>query len=129
MELYRITHHYDRGDQSVGVLSDIDPTPMAVYCQFMAEDWVDDCISLSNEVVAIALTRFYGCRLATKTVGGKELDMYFARESSCGEIYKDMMESGLFEREGLKEFIVQNHDQGVALIDAEKKLLVEQLTQ
>lgn len=80
----------------------------------MAEHWVDDGVSLSNEVIVEALVRFYGCRKASEVASCREIDMYFARERACGPVYSNMMENKSYERDGLNEFILANHGSGLS---------------
>ena len=47
-KVYKITHAYDIGDQSIYIKSKSDPTLAAIYCQFAAEGWFDEYVSLST---------------------------------------------------------------------------------
>lgn len=109
MKLFKIFHHYDLGDQPAFVCSDKDPTEEALYCQFMAEEWIDEGVSLPNNVIANALIKFYGCKQAPKTPAKSsvEIDMYFAREEACGVTYNKLMNLPIYERVGLKEFLIR----------------------
>lgn len=109
MNQFQIFHYYDLGDQPAFVCSDKDPTEEALYCQFMAEEWIDEGVSLPNDVIANALIEFYGCKQIPKdsTKYSVEIDMYFAREEACGDTYNKLMNSSIYERVGLKEFLVR----------------------
>lgn len=109
MELFQIRHHYDFADKPAFVYSSKDPTEEALYCQFMAEEWIDMGVSLPNNVIANALIEFYGCKQVPKgpTKYSVEIDMYFAREEACGDTYSKLMTSPTYERVGLEEFLIR----------------------
>ncbi|CAD0264264.1 hypothetical protein DENIT_20153 [Pseudomonas veronii] len=102
---YRIFHNYDQGDQSVYLSSLIDPTRAAVYCQFLAEDQLGESASVSNSGIAQALVEFYGCIPVDKTEDAIELDLYFARETLCGQGYEQLMADPYLQRSGIIDLI------------------------
>lgn len=102
-DIYRIYHNYDRGDQSIYVASATDLTRAAVYCQFQAEE-ESESASVTNEGIALALVRFYGCTLAEKTDTAIELDMFFAREQLCVD-YDAVMADQTLHRAGLLDML------------------------
>lgn len=101
---YRIFHNYDRGDQSVYLASSNDPTRAAVYCQFLAEDQLDESVSVLNSGIAKALVQFYGCTPAEKTDSAIDIDLYFAREGLCGD-YENLMADKSLQRDGIIDLI------------------------
>ena len=66
---------------------------LAVYLQFKAENSIDICISLSDEIVVRFLTLFGAQVLDVKPDYGSlsctHIDMYQARESRCGYWYNE----------------------------------------
>ncbi|HGY2296362.1 TPA: hypothetical protein ACNV18_000076 [Pseudomonas putida] len=101
---YRIFHNYDRGDQSEYLASSIDPTRAAIYCQFLAEDQLDESASVRNSGIAKALVQFYGCTPVEKTLSAIDIDLYFAREGLCGD-YEQLMADQSLKREGIIDVI------------------------
>lgn len=101
---YRIFHNYDRGDQSEYLTSSTDPTRAAIYCQFLAEDQLDESASVRNSGIAKALVQFYGCTQVEKTLSAIDIDLYFARESLSGD-YEQLMADQSLQREGIIELI------------------------
>lgn len=101
---YRIFHNYDRGDQSVYLVSSNDPTRAAIYCQFLAEDQLDESVSVLNSGIAKALVQFYGCTPVEKTDSAIDIDLYFAREALCGD-YEQLMADKSLQREGIIDLI------------------------
>ncbi|MGV6474598.1 hypothetical protein [Azotobacter vinelandii] len=103
-QTYRIFHNYDRGDQSVYLESETDPTRAAVYCQFLAEDQIGDSASVLNAGIAKALVQFYGCTPVEKTDSAIDLDLYYAREGLCGD-YEQLMADESLQRDGIIDLI------------------------
>ena len=103
-QTYRIFHNYDRGDQSVYLASETDPTRAAIYCQFLAEEQLGDSASVLNPGIAKALIQLYGCTPVEKTEAAIDLDLYYAREALCGE-YEQLMADQFLHREGIIELI------------------------
>lgn len=101
---YRIFHNYDRGEQSVYLVSSTDPTRAAIYCQFLAEDQLDESASVQNSGIAKALVKFYGCTPVDKTDSAIDIDLYFAREGLCGD-YEQLMADQSLQREGIIDLI------------------------
>lgn len=101
---YRIFHNYDRGDQSVYLASPNDPTRAAIYCQFLAEDQLDESVSVLNIGIAKALVQFYDCTPVEKTDSAIDIDLYFAREGLCGD-YEQLMADKSLQREGIIDLI------------------------
>jgi|GEM_PF-3440494 len=125
MNLYKLIHHYDIGDQSAYLRCHNDPTNLALYCQFMAEKWFYEGVSLSNKVIAKALIQYYGCTPAAADSKDKpiEIDMHFARETYPPDSYKALMTSNNYIREGLKEFLLAEGNNEI--MEAAKKKAIQ----
>lgn len=125
MNLYKIVHCYDIGDQSAYLRCHNDPTNLALYCQFMAEEWFDEGVSLSNKLIAKALIQHYGCTPATADSKDEliEIDMHFARESYPPDSYKALITSSDYVREGLKEFLLAEGNNEI--MEAAKKKAIQ----
>src|ERR1035437_2276990 len=84
---FRISHHYDIGDQTVYVErkdGNVDAKRAAVFCLFMTEEWFGPHFMLSNLGIAACLCAFYGFRHTARTSIATDLDLYFDRERMCG---------------------------------------------
>lgn len=82
---YLIHHNYDVGDRGIYVEASFNPVNAAVYLQFKAEELFGDCVSLSNIAIANALIILYDVHCGARTDEAISIDMYFERESRCGE--------------------------------------------
>lgn len=103
-KIYKIHHSCDIGNQAIYISSKTDPTRVAVYCQFMAEDWFGEEYALSNLAIANALVSLYGCLQAAETREAQPIDMYADREALCGVATEIQQDSSL-HRDGLRLFL------------------------
>lgn len=98
-QIFKITHAYDVGDRSVYLSFDekqIDETvtELAVYIQFKAENTIEDGVSLDNATIGRWLGLFGAKQLEAKPdCETATIDMYSARERSCGDWYLTNYES------------------------------------
>jgi hypothetical protein len=110
---FRITHHYDIGNQDVYVkrkTGSIDGKRAALYCQFMAEEWFGNGVIVSNLGIAAMLVTFYGFFHAAKTDTCTDIDMYYDRERACGPNINELLNDPELARPGLKEAIEPHLD-------------------
>lgn len=108
-QVYRITHHYQIGNQDVFVESEKDPTDAAIYCQFIAET-ENVSNTISNLGIASALVHFYGCRHAAYSNSTKTIDMYKDRSTRCGEWWLENEVNSPLKRDGLFEYLKPHID-------------------
>lgn len=108
LKTYRITHHYDVGDQSVLVNSYVDPTDFAVFIQFKLEEFFDNSISPPNEVIANALCEFFDCVHSVGDIHDEVIDMYSAREDRCGTWYSKNYPAIEVNESKLKDYLSSN---------------------
>ena len=102
---YRITHHYDIGNQDVYVehpTGDVDGLRVALYCWFKASEWFGDAALVSNLGIASLMVAFYGFQHCAKSLG-TTIDLYADTERCTGEEFKALMQDGTLYREGLRE--------------------------
>lgn len=105
--VYKIHHQYDIGNLAIFVSSRQNPTVAAVYCQFMAEEWFDEGVTLSNLAIANALVSLYDCYHAAECSDAIDVDMHTERESACGDGYAELKNSG-YERDMLKTLLAMH---------------------
>ena len=99
---YRITHHYDIGDQDVYVehpTGEVDGKRVALYCWFKAAEWFGDSALVSNLGIASLMVAFYGFRHCAVTIS-TTVDLYSDAESFKG--YKELMAEETLSHEGLR---------------------------
>lgn len=110
--VYRITHHYDIGNQDVyltrrktedGVGNEIDARRAALYCWCVAEAAYGH-ILVSNLGIAAALCRFYGFTHHWATYGAQVVDLYGDLEG-LGPAYAPLMADPALAREGLAQWL------------------------
>lgn len=111
LEVYRISHYYQIGDQDVFVESETDPTEAAVFCQFTVETADHDDRCVSNLGIAAALVNFYGCSHCAASDDAIKIDMYSERERLCGKWYRNEFDKSYFQREGLYEYLMPHVDE------------------
>lgn len=110
---FRITHHYDIGNQDVYVqrrTGSIDGKRAALYCQFMAEEWFEPGVIVSNLGIAAMLVSFYGFFHTAQTSICTDIDMYYDRERACGPNIGTLLNDPVLVRVGLKEAIEPHLD-------------------
>jgi len=105
---FRLSHHYDIGDQSIYIerkTGAVDAKRAAVYCVFMSEEWYGRERLISNLGIAACLCAFYGFRHAAVTPLSTRIDLYYDKERMCGPGYVEMMKDKSLNRDGLREFM------------------------
>lgn len=110
---FKISHHYDIGNQDVYVKrarGSIDGRRAAIYCQFMAEEWFGADTIISNLGIAAMLVTFYGFHHTGMTHVCSNIDMYHDREKACGPNVDLLLNDKELWREGLKEAIKPHID-------------------
>ena len=105
--IYRITHHYQLGNQDVFVRSSEDPTDAAIYCQFVAETLPVEKPEniVSNLGIAAALVQFYGCFHSAASHDAVTIDMHVDREARCGDWWIKHEHDSPLARDGLAEYL------------------------
>ncbi|CAG9183749.1 hypothetical protein [Cupriavidus pampae] len=110
--VYRITHHYDIGNQDVYVTrrknegsagDEVDARRAALYCWCVAEAAFGR-ILVSNLGIAAALCRFYGFTHHWATYGAQVVDLYGDLEG-LGPAYAPLMADPALAREGLAQWL------------------------
>ena len=86
---YLLEHAYDIGDRGVYVESIFNPSDVAVYLQFKAEELFNDGVSLSNLAVVNALVSLYGCFCGARSDKATVIDLYRERKLRCGKWFSD----------------------------------------
>lgn len=112
---FRITHHYDIGNQDVYIErreGSVDAKRAALYCQFMCEEWFGEQAILSNLGIASMLITFYGFRHAASVPSESctTIDMHSDREAACGGLYHELMDDASLQRERLREYMAPHID-------------------
>lgn len=105
---YRIRHEYDSGDQSILVNSEVDPTDFAVFIKFKLEEFIDNSVCPSNEVIANALCEFFECVHSSGDIHDAVIEMYSARSERCGIWYSNNYPMIQVDEEALKRFLLSN---------------------
>lgn len=109
MNIYRIRHYYDVGNQDIYVVrrsGDVDAKRAALYCQFKSEEWFAEDAGLMTLGVAALLTMFYGYRQAPVPDHDDfiDIDMYREREAAVqGSLYRELMADESLHRDGLRD--------------------------
>ena len=66
---------------------------MCAVVQFIAEDYIDDCCTVSPELMGIILEEFNLLTVLERdSKFSVEVDLYSARDSRCGEWYRKELE-------------------------------------
>lgn len=100
---FRITHHYDIGNQDVFVEraeGDVNGLRAALFCWFKACEWFGDSAMVSNLGIASLLVTFYGFRHCAVSQTCTTVDLYADAERV--ENYDALMSDPSLDREGLR---------------------------
>lgn len=103
-KVFRITHHYDIGNQDVYVehpTGAVDGRRVALYLWFKAWDWFGSAVLISNLGIAAVMVAFYGFRHCATHPCSTTVDLYFDAEGFRG--YDELMSDPSLHREGLRE--------------------------
>ncbi|HDR9758738.1 hypothetical protein KDX16_32120 [Burkholderia vietnamiensis] len=103
-KIYRITHHYDIGNQDVYVehpTGDVDGKQVALYLWFKAWDWFGSSVLISNLGIASVMVAFYGFRHCAAHPFSTTVDLYSDAEGLPG--YDALMSDASLHREGLRD--------------------------
>lgn len=118
-KIYRITHHYDIGDQDVHVehpTGEVDGKRVALYCWFKACEWFGMSVVVSNLGIATAMVSLYGFRHCAVHPFSTAVDLYHDVEGFKG--YDELMADASLHRDGLRELLAPHVDgQDAAFIE------------
>lgn len=110
-EVYRITHHYDIGNQDVYVrhpTGEVDGKRVALYCWFKACEWFGMSIVVSNLGIASAMVALYGFRHCATHPFATAVDLYHDAEGY--REYESLMNDPALHRDGLREALAPHVD-------------------
>ncbi|MEZ7523842.1 hypothetical protein [Burkholderia vietnamiensis] len=110
-KVYRVTHHYDIGDQDVYVehpTGDVDGKRVALYLWFKACDWFGYSVLVSNLGIASVMVAFYGFRHCAIHPFSTTVDLYSDAEGFRG--YEELMSDTSLHRDGLREALAPHVD-------------------
>lgn len=112
--IVKIFHEYDIGDLSAFIKGSQNPTDLAVYIQFKAEEFFSPSVLLSNTLIASALTKFFEFELVKdRNEFDMCIDMYEERECRTGDWYLNKVENKeLIPDELLKSFLSPFYNDG-----------------
>ncbi|ODP35109.1 hypothetical protein [Pandoraea sp. ISTKB] len=108
---YRITHHYDIGNQDVYVddpSGKLDGKRVALYCWFKACEWFGMSALVSNLGIASALVALYGFRHNATHPFATTVDLYHDAEGYGA--YDALMNDPSLHRDGLRELLAPHVD-------------------
>ncbi|HGO6128507.1 TPA: hypothetical protein ACK3RK_007092 [Burkholderia cepacia] len=118
-KIYRITHHYDIGDQDVHVehpTGEVDGKRVALYCWFKACEWFGMSVVVSNLGIATAMVSLYGFRHCAVHPFSTAVDLYHDAEGFKG--YDELMADPSLHRDALRELLAPHVDgQDAAVIE------------
>jgi hypothetical protein len=118
-KIYRITHHYDIGDQDVHVehpTGEVDGKRVALYCWFKACEWFGMSVVVSNLGIATAMVSLYGFRHCAVHPFSTAVDLYHDAEGF--KSYDELMADPSLHRDGLRELLAPHVDgQDAAVIE------------
>lgn len=102
--IFRITHHYDIGNQDVYVedpTGEVDGRRVALYLWFKACEWFGYAKLISNLGIASVMVTSYGFRHCAVHPFPTTVDLYADAEGFAG--YEELMSDAALHRDGLKE--------------------------
>ncbi len=102
--IYRITHHYDIGNQDVYVedpTGEVDGRRVALYLWFKACEWFGYEKLISNLGIASVMVTSYGFRHCAVHPFPSTVDLYADAEGFAGK--EELMSDAALHRDGLKE--------------------------
>lgn len=104
--VYRITHHYNIGNQDVYVedpTGEVDGKRIALYCWYKACDWFGTGALISDLGIASVMVSFYGFRHCATHPFSTTVDLYHDAEGIGAENYQALMNDASLHRDGLRE--------------------------
>lgn len=104
--VYRITHHYNIGNQDVYVedpTGEIDGKYIALYCWYKACDWFGTGALISDLGIASVMVAFYGFRHCASHPFSTTVDLYHDTKGIGAEKYQALMNDPALHRDGLRE--------------------------